>query len=100
MAHEQPPQTCGEIAGNSERRELPGKSSAGPLLEPLMTKGRRARSRPTIAESRSRFEADLALLPEPACRIDAPQAPTVRLTERLRQITAETKRGLAARVRP
>jgi nicotinate phosphoribosyltransferase len=64
-----------------------------------MTNGRRARSRPTIAESRRHFEEDLALLPEPACRIDAPQAPAVRLTERLRQITAETKRGLAARVR-
>ena len=87
----------GDVVGLFDEAVPPGREA---LLEPLMTNGRRARSRPTIAESRGRFEADLALLPEPACRIDAPQAPPVRLTERLRQVTAETKRGLTARARP
>jgi nicotinate phosphoribosyltransferase len=77
----------------------PAPAGREPLLEPLMTSGRRARNRSTIAESRRRFEQDLALLPEAACRIDSPEAPVARLTERLRQITAETKKGLAARVR-
>jgi nicotinate phosphoribosyltransferase len=87
----------GDVVGLFDEPVPPGRES---LLEPLMTNGRRARNRPTIADSRRRFEEDLALLPEPACRIDAPQAPAIRLTERLRQITAETKRGLVARVRP
>jgi hypothetical protein len=64
-----------------------------------MTNGRRAQGRPSIAESRRRFESDLKLLPETACRIESPQAPAVRLTEGLRQLTAATKRGLAERVR-
>jgi len=86
----------GDVVGLFDEPVPPGREA---LLEPLMTHGRRARSRPSIADSRRRFQADLALLPEAACRIESPQAPPVRLTERLRQITAETKRGLAARVR-
>jgi nicotinate phosphoribosyltransferase len=77
----------------------PAPSGREPLLEALMTNGRRTRPRPALAESRRCFEEDLAVLPEPALRINSPEAPPVRTTERLRQITTETKRALAARVR-
>jgi len=77
----------------------PAPSGLEPLLEPLMTKGRRTRPRPELSESRRCFEEDLAVLPEPARRINSPEAPPVQTTGRLRQITTETKRGLAARAR-
>jgi nicotinate phosphoribosyltransferase len=86
----------GDVVGLFDEPAPPGREA---LLEPLMTNGRRAQGRPSIAESRRRFESDLKLLPETACRIESPQAPAVRLTEGLRQLTAATKRGLAERVR-
>jgi nicotinate phosphoribosyltransferase len=86
----------GDVVGLFDEPAPPGRE---PLLEPLMAGGRRTRPRPTLAESRRCFEEDLAALPEPACRINAPQAPAVKVTERLRQITNDTKQGLAARAR-
>ena len=77
----------------------PAPDGLEPLLEPLMTNGRRAHPRPTLSESRRCFEEDLAVLPASARRINGPEAPDVETTDRLRRITSETKRGLAARVR-
>jgi nicotinate phosphoribosyltransferase len=87
----------GDLVGLFDEPVPPGRQ---PLLEPLMTGGRRTRKRPTIAEIRRCFEEDLAVLPEPARRITSPQAPAVRSTERLRQITAETRKILVSRARP
>lgn len=64
------------------------------LLQPLMTGGRRTVTRSTIADARARFEADVALLPETVCRIVSPSAPVVQTTDRLNQVTAETKARL------
>jgi len=85
----------GDVVGLFEEPPPPGRE---PLLEPLMINGRRTGKRAALAESRRCFEADLAVLPEPARRIDSPQAPAVRTTDRLRQITTETRARLAARV--
>lgn len=65
-----------------------------PLLEPLMLNGRRSRAASTVAESRQRFEADLATLPSPARAMRSPKSPPVRLTQSLRRLSAETRRGL------
>jgi nicotinate phosphoribosyltransferase len=75
----------------------PSPAGRQPLLEPLMTHGRRAAPPPSIAASKRRFEADLALLPEGACKIRSPRAPAVRQTERLTRAMAETRARLTAR---
>lgn len=69
-----------------------------PLLEQLMSGGRRSGPRSTIEESRRRFEADLATLPEPVRRVSSPKAIVARPTEALRRVTDETRARLAARV--
>ena len=65
-----------------------------PLLEQLMAKGRRAGSRPSLAESRERFQSDLALLPASARDLRAPKAPTVRSSSALLRMSEETRRAL------
>jgi nicotinate phosphoribosyltransferase len=65
-----------------------------PLLEQLMTNGRRTGSRPTLAESRARFQSDLALLPASARDLRAPKAPTARSSSALLRMSAETRRAL------
>jgi nicotinate phosphoribosyltransferase len=84
----------GDLVGLFDEPAPPGRE---PLLEPLMTNGRRTRARATIAESRRRFETDLAVLPEPVRRINSPLPPAVRTTEALKRMTNETKAGLATR---
>src|SRR5450756_741848 len=64
------------------------------LLEPLMTRGRRTGRRPSLAESRDRFQADLALLPASARDLRAPKAPTVRSSSALLRMSEETRRAL------
>ena len=65
-----------------------------PLLEQVMTKGRRTGRQPSLSESRGRFEADLALLPDTARDLESPKAPTVRSSPALLRMSAQTKRGL------
>ena len=84
-----------DMVGLFDEPAPPGREA---LLEPLMTGGRRTHPRPALADSRRCFEEDLATLPSPARRIESPRPPPVRLTEGLRRITAETRKGLAARV--
>jgi nicotinate phosphoribosyltransferase len=69
-----------------------------PLLEPVMRKGRRLKSRVEIAESRRQFEADLSVLPESACLIRSPKPPAVRSSDRLRQATDETRARVLAQI--
>src|SRR5260370_9754288 len=65
-----------------------------PLLEQVMADGRRKGRRPSLAESRARFEADLALLPDTARILRSPRAPSVRSSRAVLAMSAETKRGL------
>ncbi|HEY8951766.1 MAG TPA: nicotinate phosphoribosyltransferase [Candidatus Dormibacteraeota bacterium] len=64
------------------------------LLEPLMTNGRRTGLRPSLAQSRALFDADFALLPEPARDLRSPKSPPVRSTPALRRLTTDTRRRL------
>jgi len=64
------------------------------LLEPLMTNGRRNDQRPSVAQSRALFDADFALLPEPARDLRSPKSPPVRSTPALRRLTTDTRRRL------
>ena len=66
------------------------------LLEPVMTNGKRLGSHPAISESRARFQADLASLPESARRLRSPKSPPVTSTEALRTLSVETRRRLLA----
>ena len=66
------------------------------LLEPLMTKGKRKAKRPPLPESLALFQADLAVLPESARELRSPKSPSVRSTEALRKLSAETRRRLLA----
>jgi nicotinate phosphoribosyltransferase len=65
-----------------------------PLLEQVMAKGRRSGSSPSLAESRARFQSDLALLPESARDLRAPKAPLVRSSSALLRMSEETRRRL------
>ena len=69
-----------------------------PLLEQVMSGGRRVRARPTMAESKQRFEADLALLPEAACQVRSPKPPAVKSSDRLKQATNETRARVLAQI--
>lgn len=73
----------------------PVPSGREPLLEPLMTKGSRTGRRPSLSESRGRFQADLALLPASTRDLRAPKALQVRSSPALRQMSTETKRKLS-----
>jgi nicotinate phosphoribosyltransferase len=65
-----------------------------PLLEQVMAGGRRIGRRPSLSESRARFEADLGLLPAAARDLRSPRAPSVRSSPAVLAMSAETKRGL------
>ena len=66
------------------------------LLEPLMTKGKRSANRPPLPESLALFQADLAALPATTRDLRSPKSPSVRSTEALRRLSAETKQRLLA----
>ena len=66
------------------------------LLEPVMVRGRRARSPETIAAARDRLEADLALLPAEARRLRSPQAPGARFSDSLTDLTNVVRRRAGA----
>jgi nicotinate phosphoribosyltransferase len=83
----------GDVLGLHEEPVPAGRKR---LLEPLMTKGKREAKRPPLAESQALFQADLALLPESARELRSPKSPTVRSTEALRNLYAETRRRLLA----
>jgi nicotinate phosphoribosyltransferase len=71
-------------------------SRHGTLLEPLMIGGRRSNAHASLSESRRRFEEDLSALPAAARDLRSPQPPTVRFSAALRQLSAETQRGLTS----
>jgi nicotinate phosphoribosyltransferase len=84
----------GDVLGLHEEPLPPGRER---LLEPMMTKGKRRKARPPLSQSLALFQTDLAALPAGARELRLPKPPSVRSTEALRRLTAETRRRLAAR---
>ena len=72
------------------------KAPAGfePLLEPVMRRGRRVSSAPSLTESRLRFERDLALLPARTRDLSSPRSPVVGVTRSLHTATVATRAAL------
>ena len=68
-----------------------------PLLEHVMSGGRRLRGRPSIEESRNCFEQDVAVLPPTARRINRPFALKPKSTPKLVRLSRETQAAIAAR---
>jgi nicotinate phosphoribosyltransferase len=66
----------------------------GRLLEPVMRHGKRISTAPSLAESRLRFEQDLALLPARTRDLSSPRSPVVGVTRALRTATASTRARL------
>lgn len=84
----------GDLVGLHDEALPPGRER---VLEPMMLEGSRRAPRPAIAESRARFDSDLALLPAAARDLRAPKRPSARPSEALRLLTSETRRKLTAR---
>ncbi len=68
-----------------------------PLLEHVMSGGKRLHPRPSIEDSRRCFETDLAVLPATARRINRPFAPKPESSPRLLRMTRTTKAAIAER---
>jgi nicotinate phosphoribosyltransferase len=84
----------GDLIGLHDEKVPAGRE---PLLEPVMVGGVRRSARPSIAESKARFETDLGRLPAAARNIGAPRAPVARQTPALAALTSKTHKRLAAR---
>ncbi|MEU0220477.1 nicotinate phosphoribosyltransferase, partial [Streptomyces sp. NPDC006265] len=65
-----------------------------PLLETVMRGGQRTGTRPSLAECRERFTADLGRLPSAARRIRAPVPPRATASERLSALAAHVRRHI------
>jgi nicotinate phosphoribosyltransferase len=70
-----------------------------PLLEPVMMSGRRLKTHAAVAESRRRFEEDLAALPGSARDLRSPKPPSAHFSPELRRLSAETRRQLVSKLR-
>lgn len=79
-------------------RDEPLPPGAEPLLETVMTGGRRTAPAAPLDAARRRFEADLAELPDAARRIRDPQAPEAGVSEALARLTEEVRRRIETRV--
>ena len=66
-----------------------------PLLEHVMSGGRRLRAPASIDASRRCFEEDLAVLPAQTRRIRSPRPAPVRSTAKLEQMTHQTRAAIA-----
>jgi len=77
-------------------RDDPAPDGFGPMLHPVMRDGRRTGQRDSLDEARSRFDADLAALPEGPRRLAQPESPAIEKSGRLLELTrriAEDVRG-------
>jgi nicotinate phosphoribosyltransferase len=72
-------------------RDEPGPADAEPLLELVMRDGVRTGSARSIEDMRERFDADLAALPAAARQLRDATPVSVRLSERLVDLTASTR---------
>lgn len=68
-----------------------------PLLRTVMRGGLRTEPPDTLDAARARFEADLALLPEPARRIENPEAPVPGMSTRLGVLSTIVRHRIEAR---
>jgi nicotinate phosphoribosyltransferase len=85
----------GDLLGLREERPPAGRE---PLLVEVMAAGRRTDAAGgDLAAALGRFEADLAWLPEPACRLNRPDPVQVRLTEPLRRLRDQVHASLLRR---
>jgi nicotinate phosphoribosyltransferase len=75
-------------------RDEPVPSGRHRLLEQLMKSGKRTAGRQLWSRSLELFQSDLASLPASAKDIRAPKPPTMRSTEALRKLSADTRRKL------
>lgn len=74
-----------------------GPSGAEPLLEPVLSGGKRLRGPVSIAEARQRLEGDLSWLPPEARAIRGPHQPAVVLSEALAALEGEARERARAR---
>jgi nicotinate phosphoribosyltransferase len=75
----------------SLRDEPAPPDGAEPLLVPVMREGRRLLPSPGIADMRTRFDADIDVVPEPAQRLREPQAVRARHSEALTALTEQAR---------
>ena len=75
-------------------RDEPVPSGRQRLLEPLMKSGKRIAGRQFWSRSLELFQSDLASLSASSKDIRAPKPPTMRSTEALQKLTADTRRKL------
>jgi nicotinate phosphoribosyltransferase len=75
-------------------RDEPVLSGRQRLLERLMKSGKRTAGRQPWSRSLELFQSDLASLPASAKDIRAPKPPTLRSTDALRKLTADTRSKL------
>jgi nicotinate phosphoribosyltransferase len=80
--------TAGDLLALADE---PGPDGCEPLLETVMTDGRRVRPDPPLDEMRARFTADLEAAPTKAKRLSHPEHVRVRHSEALRALTDETR---------
>ena len=66
-----------------------------PLIQAVMTNGRRLQPQPTLAEIRAHATRDLERLPEPLRRLESGASYPVRVAERLERLAAEVDQRLA-----
>lgn len=85
-----------DLVGLFDERVPAGRA---PLLEHVMSGGKRLRARASIDDSRRCFEDDLAFLPATARRINKPFPMKPVSTPRLLRLSRETKAAIAARAR-
>jgi len=72
-------------------RDEDAPAGAEPMLVPVMREGRRLAPSPSIADGRSRFEADLACVPQKARRLTHPEHVIVTHSDALRALTDRTR---------
>ncbi|CAM5673897.1 nicotinate phosphoribosyltransferase [Streptomyces tanashiensis] len=70
-----------------------------PLLRTVMRGGLRTEPPDTLAAARARFEADVAVLPEAARRIEGPVPPVPLVSTRLSALTTVVRHRIEARTR-
>lgn len=83
-------------------RDEPEPAGRDPLLVPVMRAGRSLEAAglaDLVRDARTRFEADLGWLPEPARRLDDPEPPAVSVSPRLASLRDRLASDLAGRPR-
>jgi len=72
-------------------RDEAGPGDAAPMLELAMRGGRRIAPAPALAETRTRFAADLALVPPKARRLSHPERVAISHSAALHELTSRTR---------